>query len=914
MSVHGNTKQRNHAKHRKGKSKRFRRSNALVHPNSSSSSDSAVQSSSEEEDDTPSRVHRSRPESTQLKSSKSRNIQTGCDNRATSTIRSKGSFPMETLSFQAPGIHEGPARECCPKRHLSPQEMENNPNKERTTPYLKVSQSHCLEIPQESQMHFASSDINPFVHQWQEDESLQKCYKNPVFGSAADLSCKSPLLNSAEKRMTRCCSVDNGLNGQNSPFNSHLSTFANNKGLSSTLSSGEDYKEQGKTTSHDISDMSCPQLSSIDNRLASLSLNSGFSCNDVPSGLSTNGSGQVDEIMLFYSSEQESLTNTTQAQRRKTFEEHGTQTECRVIKTLSGPQGSSSTTVPGRDLSRNQRHQRSRTHVPTTLRTEEDIRESPTWASMENMSAHLSQLIHSTSDLLGDVQGMRTGETPVKPSPRRRFKVSNVTVPSSQLKDTIREGCTTQTSLDIGIQTEANSMSFVKEIPDLWTSPTERSKSHEVNVTVKVIGSEILSVSHEKGFPGVVMDKARSDDRKWSPSDLKINTLAAKESPELHLMNASHSLTSVEKPTESKRCYTTSSRSSNSKQSTPVCTKGGGLSQTSHRLSKTSPSVKTALEQHMEQTRYTDRASSPIVTLGARESTESNGKHYTPCLEKQKGSTFVRDQDAIDLTFGDVSSNKSVESASLENISEMSSKILGMSSIGLQSRGDRNVKRKNIRNEENNNDPISTKWRTAPNGNSAKSPQQTTSTSSNGITRRSHPSPRGRCSQEVMDHHDDGGIRKTQRTERHRGPKTDDSVDCGHAGISTLSSGSDALIQEDDAVSTAPSECNTDILLNMKPIASVSPPPPRHRPRGRLPEDLPMHNKFTRWSGISECQTERRLSTCYPNKQGLATVERPTIENNRSEPWGGVGGGGGGGELRVKRGADRAAGEEDEGD
>ncbi|KAJ3613540.1 hypothetical protein NHX12_019787 [Muraenolepis orangiensis] len=743
-------------------------------------------------------------------------------------------------------------------------------------------------------MHFASSDVNPFIHQWQEDESLQKCYKNPAFGSAADLSSKSPLLNSAETRMTRCCSVDNGLNGQSSPFNSHLSTFANNKGLSSTLSSGEDYKEQARTTSCDVSDTSCPQSSGIDNCLASLSLNSGSLCDDVPTGLSTNSSGRVDEIMLLYSSEHESLANATRAQRRGRFVEHGTQTQCSVAETPGDPRGSRSMTVPGHVLARNQRHQRSRTHVPTTLRTEEDIRESPTWASMENMSAHLSKLIHSTSDLLGDVQGMRTGETPVKASPNRKVNISNVTVPWSQLKDPTREGRSTQTSFDIGIQTEATSMSFlVQEVPDQLTSPTERSKSHEVNVIVRVIGSDILCVSHEKSFPGVVMEKARSDERKLSKSDLKINTLAAKQNPELRLLNASHSLTSVKKPTGSKMCPTASALSSNSKQSMAVCTKGSRLSQTSNRLSKAGPSLKTDRSSCcVEQSRYTDRASSPIITLRASESTgKSTGKQDTPSLEKQKGSTFFRDQDAID--FGDVSSNTSVKSPSLETVKEPRT-----SSVGLQAHIDRNVKRKNTTNEENNNHPTGTKWRMTPNSDPVKSPQQRTPTSSDGTTRRSRPFPGGChgdvCDHEVMDHRDNRGIRKTQRTEgrTHQGPAADDTVGLSHAEISALSSisGCAAFEGEDDAASTVPSECNTDILLNMKPIVSVSSPPPplRHQPRGRLPDHLPMHNKFTDWSGIGELQTERRLSTCCPdNRASVPTDVRQlsSIDPSRGEDW-----------------------------
>ncbi|XP_030211975.1 uncharacterized protein stard9 isoform X2 [Gadus morhua] len=888
VSIQGPTKQRNHAtQHKKGRPKRFRRSNALVHPDSSSSSDSAVRSSSDEKDESLPRVHRSRPESTQLKSSQSRVAQTGGDQRATSRIRSDGISLVETLSTQDPGIYPGPARERCPKGHLSTPQPMRTPNKERTTPHLKVSRSHRPGAPQESQMHFASSDINPFARQCQEDRSPHQCYKTPVFGSAVDLSSKSPLLNSAEKRMTRCCSVDNGLNRQNSPFDSHLSTFANHKGLSSTLSSGEDWRGRGRTAPHRVSDASRQQSSGLDHGLASLSMNSGSSCP------SANSSGRVDDIMLFYSSERESGVDVSPAQRPRRFEDHGTQTEGGVTQALGGSRGSRTTTAPAPDLGRNQRHQRSRTHVPTT-RTKEDIRDTPTWASMENMSAHLSQLIHSTSDLLGDVQGMRTGE----PSPRRKVNVSDFTGPRRQLKDPTR----TNTSFDIGIQTEATFTSFVKDIPQRWSSPPERARPHEVNVIVTVIGSDVLSVSHGERCPGVVMEKARSEDRKWSGTDLKINTLAAKESVENHLLNhASHSLTAAEKPTKTKSCHTASARSSNSKQSTAV-TKSRGFFQTGHRLSNPTPSLNSGRSSCcVEQRRYTDRASSPIVTLGSSKSTESNGKHSTPSPGKHNGSMFVRDRDAMDRLFGDVSSNKSVESTSVESVSGTNSKGAGITSTGLQSHVDRNVKRKIIPEEENNNDPISS------NGGSAKSPPPyRTSTSCGGITRRSYPFPGGRlsdaCGQEDTDLRDDRSTR-------------DDSVGRGRHGNAASSSSSEAPTPEDDAVSTAPSESNTDILLNARPVASVSPPPPPAAPPGpphlggRLPEDLPMHNKFSHWSGVgvgptSACHPDRRTTPLTDAQQqgGVATGRREEWEEPaEAGPRGG--GGEGGGEAAAGEGA-----------
>lgn len=60
-------------------------------------------------------------------------------------------------------------------------------------------------------------------------------------------------------------------------------------------------------------------------------------------------------------------------------------------------------------------------------------------------------------------------------------------------------------------------------------------------------------------------------------------------------------------------------------------------------------------------------------------------------------------------------------------------------------------------------------------------------------------------------------------------------------------------------VSLAPSECNTDVLVNIKPITSVS----SCQDHQVVPEDLPMHNKFTNWSGIGHQQSKpsNRLTT-----------------------------------------------------
>ncbi|XP_036398168.1 stAR-related lipid transfer protein 9-like [Megalops cyprinoides] len=53
-------------------------------------------------------------------------------------------------------------------------------------------------------------------------------------------------------------------------------------------------------------------------------------------------------------------------------------------------------------------------------------------------------------------------------------------------------------------------------------------------------------------------------------------------------------------------------------------------------------------------------------------------------------------------------------------------------------------------------------------------------------------------------------------------------------------------VQDDDAASVAPSECNTDILVSINPLANAT-----QKEHPKVPEDLPMHNKFSNWSGVN---------------------------------------------------------------
>uniref|UniRef100_A0A670XWC1 Uncharacterized protein n=1 Tax=Pseudonaja textilis TaxID=8673 RepID=A0A670XWC1_PSETE len=97
-----------------------------------------------------------------------------------------------------------------------------NKNKE---PRYQLEATNELDKDNNDSMHFNSSDINPYIHPWQQDECCKMGWKQYVFGSASDVSSNPPPLSLDNQTVIRCSSVDNGLNSQNSPFHSHLKYY-----------------------------------------------------------------------------------------------------------------------------------------------------------------------------------------------------------------------------------------------------------------------------------------------------------------------------------------------------------------------------------------------------------------------------------------------------------------------------------------------------------------------------------------------------------------------------------------------------------------------------------------------------------------------------------------------------------------
>ncbi|KAI4873319.1 hypothetical protein NFI96_029067, partial [Prochilodus magdalenae] len=86
--------------------------------------------------------------------------------------------------------------------------------------------------------------------------------------------------------------------------------------------------------------------------------------------------------------------------------------------------------------------------------------------------------------------------------------------------------------------------------------------------------------------------------------------------------------------------------------------------------------------------------------------------------------------------------------------------------------------------------------------------------------------------------------------------------------------------QDEDVASLAPSECNTDILVSINPLIENS----TLKEDQWIPEDLPVHNKFTNWSGINQQSSAAVSRECNPIMDKSPTNHQPFSPGFRHKP------------------------------
>ncbi|XP_045864665.1 stAR-related lipid transfer protein 9 isoform X3 [Meles meles] len=339
-------------------------------------------------------------------------------------------------------------------------------------------------------LHFDSSDIHPYIPSYPQGP-VQIGWKQYVFGSAVDVSCGQTPQGLIPSNMAHCSSMDNnGLERRNSPLSSHLNTSANARDLLSPHSVGN---AQGSREAWEVWGSSFALgnlhiLKSPEGATTSKGPDKRAQFLGTPDEagwlrrepLLTEGSaaGPVDEIMLLCPSEAGGPVGPS---RMGTLEQ-GTQTTGCSLRWSST------------DISA----QPEASAVPDSGLV--------SWTSMHNLSLHLSQLLHSTSELLGSLS---------QPGVAKKEQNIKRETPDEVTQALMIDGCT-QTTMDKGIQTDL-------ALPPLHLQAPE-ANPQEVNVVLEVLGSDIPTMSQEQGYVTGILQKTEAEETMWKmagPSELQ---------------------------------------------------------------------------------------------------------------------------------------------------------------------------------------------------------------------------------------------------------------------------------------------------------------------------------------------------------------------------------------------------------
>lgn len=125
--------------------------------------------------------------------------------------------------------------------------------------------------------------------------------------------------------------------------------------------------------------------------------------------------------------------------------------------------------------------------------------ELASWTSMHNLSVHLSQLLHSTSELLGSLS-----------QPGVVIKNQNVKSEClDEAQQALMMGGSARTTVDEGIQTDLALPPLAFQGPEV--------KPEEVGVILEVMDSDITTVAQEKGDVPVVLQEREAEEAAEPP-------------------------------------------------------------------------------------------------------------------------------------------------------------------------------------------------------------------------------------------------------------------------------------------------------------------------------------------------------------------------------------------------------------
>ncbi|XP_053141856.1 stAR-related lipid transfer protein 9 isoform X2 [Hemicordylus capensis] len=743
-------------------------------------------------------------------------------------------------------------------------------------------------------IHFSSSDINPYIRPWQQDEHCNIGWKQYVFGSASDVSSNPPPLSLDHQTVMRCSSVDNGLNSQNSPFHSHLSSYANTRILSSTISStddlqGWDVAREGFESTH--SDESGKHYTNVSHNDLETTPENCISRSENHSKQYGNASMQVDEIVLLYPSESE--VSSSKSQGLLTCERE-TQTE-----------------APARHK-RQKRHRRSYTDMSTRKpEASRSLQQPSSWSSVQNLSLHLSQLLHNTSELLGNLS-LQT----VKDNEPSEQKI----IDEERTRAMMSDSCT-QTTEDIGIQTDTlGSLKSKNNESQLKTEERhELMKSQEVNVIVKVVHSDSVALMKEKmseskgkklqSMPNIKnhigdspedfsisqpnFSEAASPSLKGhktqlnAPSALALGApkVSPVTSPSLGSKDEESSCTVVSSPVSSiflpPACYSQDKKPVGKigipetrelycknnllvdRASSPILTLSASSACQQHELSKSICSFKGTVRHQKDTTNSVNRkkeekkASDPWYNLDSRElqidtssQTEMDSESTTSgeCKEMCKVAGNVSDQHTTKELSGKGAS-KQEHKFTIDTHTAIHTKRLyhSSSTLELSSHGEYLLDnhRETVPLERSFRQMRAT--RRARNLSGGIKYESPTGNSDSSPTKKPFRAP-------LNEHYRASSLNSNESPECLHGSF---SPQCHQAWrnkkgcpfpvseTSDVQDDDDDDDDDDDAVSDTESECNTEILLNENTSLVKT-----HRLRSYSLRDLPLHNKFSNWCGV----------------------------------------------------------------